>query len=164
MFARILLPSIATRPSFPRPDARAVRTVCRNTSAKSSQVEHPEAVDRPKVRIQSTGQIAEAQVPAQSLRNLPAAVDALDGPEQPELQQKPRRIGVLAHAGVAALEGLEIEALDQVVDEKHRVARIQRLAQMRRKQLPLVLLIALELDLTPHDRHAYQMTCLGSGS
>jgi hypothetical protein len=35
---------------------------------------------------------------------------------------------------------------------------------MRRKQLTLVLLVALELDLTTHRRHTYQMMSLGSGS
>jgi hypothetical protein len=35
---------------------------------------------------------------------------------------------------------------------------------VRRKQITLILLVALELNLTPHDRHAYQMASLGSGS
>jgi hypothetical protein len=35
---------------------------------------------------------------------------------------------------------------------------------MRRKQLTLVLLVVLEVDITTHDPHAYQIMSLGSGS
>ena len=127
-------------------------------------MENAEAIDRAKVRSEAAGEVPETKIPAHALRDLPAAVHPRDRPEHPKLQQHPRWIGVLTHRRIAALEDLEIETLDQVADEKHRVAWIERLAQMRWKQLPLVLLVILELDLTPHDRHLYQMTSLGSGS
>ena len=127
-------------------------------------VADPEPVDRAEVRRQAPGQVPEPQVPAKPPRDLTAAVDALGRPEQPQLQQHPWRIRSLARRRIAFLEGLQFQTLDKVVDEEGRVVCIQRFAQMRRKQLTLVLFVPFEVDFTTHDRHTYQMTSLGSGS
>lgn len=71
---------------------------------------------------------------------------------------------MLAPHRVTPLERLQVEVLDHIVHEKHRARRVQRIPHERREQLPLVLLVRLELDLTPHDRHTYQMANLGSVS
>jgi hypothetical protein len=43
------------------------------------------------------------------------------------------------------------QRLDHVVEKEHRIARIQRRAQVPREQLPLVLLVRLESNLFPHE-------------
>ena len=55
-------------------------------------VENAKSIDRPKVRREAAGQVAEAKIPAQPPGDLAAAVHARDRPEQPQLQQQPRRV------------------------------------------------------------------------
>lgn len=111
-----------------------------------------EAVDRAKVGLWAgAGQVAQSQIPAQSPGDLSPAVHRLRGREQPQLEQQPRGVGVLAVGRIALLESRQIQVLDHVVDEKHRIGWIQRLAQMSREQLPLILLVLLEPLRRAHD-------------
>ena len=139
-------------PEFPQPRPPREHQRLSEHLRKVLPVTHPEAVDRPEVRIGPLArQIAKAQIPVDLPRNLSTAVDALRGSVQPQLQQKTRVVRMLPHSRVARIERRQIQALDHVVDEKRRVRWIQSLTQVRRKHLPLVLLVRFEAHLFPHE-------------
>ncbi len=98
---------------------------------KVLSVTHTKPVQGPEVRHQAAGQVPEAQVPAQASRDLATAVHPLDRAEQPQLEQHAGRVRTLAPHLIAVFEHGQIQALHPIIDEEHRVTRIQRVAQVR---------------------------------
>src|SRR5207253_5972337 len=109
-------------------------------------------VDGPKIRHGTIpDQEAKRQVPAHPPRELPAAVHALRGRVEPEFQEQPGIVRVLAEHGVSLLHRRELHLFHGVADEKHRIAWVERILDERRQQLPLPLRVRLP---PPHLRHA----------
>jgi hypothetical protein len=83
----------------------------------------PKPVDRPEVRPQLARQVPEPQVPEQPPRDLAPAVHPCDCPEQPI------RGGYARSPSTASVVRTpQIEPLDHVVHEEHRVRRIEWVA------------------------------------
>ena len=164
VFAGSCVPSIATRPSFARPAARAIRTVSRSTSREVlTCMAHPETVDRPKVR-------AAARPPGTGSED-PSAPAA----RSPGRCTRPRSLQT-ARASAASAAGTHARPAPHSAVRKARRSRPSTTSStkntgsdgssasvhVRREKLPLPLLVRLEFDLTTHDRHPTRMVSLGS--
>src|SRR5262249_19647524 len=80
---------------------------------------------------------------------------ALRGRVQPHFQQEPRAVRMLAEDRIALLQRRELQAVNDVVDEKDRITRVERILDKRRQQLALPLRVRLP---PPRLRHAGRLT------